>query len=166
MKQQLFLTVFTLIVLLVSCQNKQDHRSKTPADTNAITQENSGEGVPYDIVKGYFVKNTVSEKNLENPKIEDEETFNQYFGAATTMGEEGKPTTIDFTKQFVIAVIEASTEHLTTIAPISLANTGSDQLTLTYRVEKGEKQSYTQRPVLLLVVDKIYNQEVVLEESK
>lgn len=165
MKQQIFLIAFTTISALIACQNRQVNQSSTTEDTISVTKKKSNEEISYTVAKGYFVKNTISEKGLENPKIEDEKTFNQYFGAATTMGKDGKPTAIDFTDQFVIAVIASNTDYSTTITPLRLATNGSDQLTLTYQVEKGEKQSHTQRPVLLLVVDKTYNQEVVLEES-
>ena len=40
----------------------------------------------------------------EYPKITTEEEFNKLFGMATIMGKDGKPTAIDFTKQFVLGV--------------------------------------------------------------
>ena len=52
--------------------------------------------VSYILAANYFVKNTVNQ--LDNPKIETAEKFNEIFGMATTMGKEGKPTEIDFSK--------------------------------------------------------------------
>ena len=59
--------------------------------------------IPFIVTKNYFTKNTVKRGGLENPKIETKENFDGIFGAATTMN--GKPSEINFSKQYVIAVV-------------------------------------------------------------
>jgi hypothetical protein len=102
----------------------------------------------------------------EYPKIVSEEEFNKLFGMATTMGEDGKPTAIDFTKQFVLAIVLPETDFATEINPIKVEEKG-DTLLYTYNVMKGEKQTYSIQPVSIIIIDKKYeNKEVVLSEDK
>lgn len=71
------------------------------------------------------------------------------------MGKNGTPTKIDFSKQMVIGVALPATNDYKEIEPIALTCQGSE-LTLSYRVKLGQRgMSYTMRPMLLLVIDKI-----------
>ena len=47
---------------------------------------------------------------------------------ATVMGANGKPTPIDFNKQFVIAVINNETDISTSFTPIKLEKTEAKKL--------------------------------------
>ena len=73
---------------------------------------------------------------------------------ATTMGENGKPTEIDFDKSFVIAVEEGPVQKETTMTPDLLINHYDGQLVFHYNVKQGADISYTIRPVLIIIVDK------------
>lgn len=111
--------------------------------------------VPYTVADGYFVKNDAP--SVPVGKITSQEEFFRFFGEATTMSR--RPTPIDFTKQFVIAVSQNETDTATTLTPMLLvrSNTG---ITFTYNVEKGQKQSYRIQPLLLIVVNKKYEADV------
>ena len=91
-------------------------------------------------------------------------TFDAIFGMSTTMGEKGKPTEIDFDKSFVIAVEEGQLNKLTELEPGLLlhdddgikSSTPAGHLTFKYYINEGDEISYTIRPVLIIIVDKAY----------
>jgi hypothetical protein len=116
--------------------------------------------VPYTVANRYFVKNTFEPSQFPNPKISSQEEFDALFGAAAVMGADGSPTPIDFSKQFVIAVTTASTDKATAFSVNSLTKK-DNIITLSYKMTVGEKQSFTMRPVLILIVDNKYSGEVV-----
>ena len=105
--------------------------------------------VPYTEARNYFVRNDVSQV----PEvITTEADFMKYFGMATTMGLDGKPTEIDWDKQFVIAAVLPETSVQTEIKPVKLKSEG-DHLVFTYMVREGETMSYTSRPSLIVIVE-------------
>ena len=69
------------------------------------------------------------------------------------------PTKIDFSKQYVIAVINPSTEMLTNLNMPTLSKSG-DIITLAYEEKVEGKQSYSMRPNLILVVDNQYQERL------
>ena len=115
--------------------------------------------VPYDTVRNYFFRNDATVP--ASPKISSQEQFDSLFGAAAFMGKDGQPTSIDFGRQFVIAVVLPETDIETTMEPLSLTRSGGE-LTFTYVKKEGGKVSYTMRPVLLVAVDKAYETETVV----
>jgi len=115
----------------------------------------AGRLVPYTVAKNYFVKNTFQQGMLQSPKIESQETFDQYFGAAAFMGKDGKPTPIDFANQYVIVVIPPATDHSFKLSAKTLRQSGKT-ITLSYSYKLGKEQSSTSQPCLVLVVDKKY----------
>lgn len=146
------LVVFAVIstFLMVSCRN------------TSATQE-STENVPYETVQGYFVKNDADLSTLKNGKIATEGEFSTIFGPAAVMGPNGMPTTVDFSKQYIIAVIGNKTDSAVTVVPVSLVKKG-DHLTFTYEYKVGEKQSYTIRPALIIAVDSQYVEDLELKK--
>ena len=77
-----------------------------------------------------------------------------------------KPTPIDFTKQFVLAIVLPVTDFATEINPQKVEEKG-DSLFYTFEVKKGEKQTYRIQPVSIIILDNKYeNKEVVLSEDK
>jgi hypothetical protein len=114
--------------------------------------------IPYSVVEGYFVRNDV--QMPVNPKIETAEDFDRLFGAATTMSR--KPTQIDFSRQFVVAIILPETAYSTEITPLNIRKTWRRRLTVQYKVTVGAAQTYTVRPLLLLVIDRINKGKVQL----
>jgi hypothetical protein len=111
--------------------------------------------VPFTIANRYFVKNDFQQGMLANPAIYSREEFEKIFGMATVMGKNGTPTPIDFSKQYVIAVIPPATENSVTLKAVSLLKTGSN-ITLTYSYKEGKKLTYTSQSFLLLIVNAKY----------
>jgi hypothetical protein len=148
------LVVFFILVVafFASCES--------PKETSQGEMPMALDTIPYSIAQNYFVKNTVD--SIPDHKIQTEEEFKRYFGYATTMGENGKPSVIDFSKQFAIAVVLPQTDLATTIKPVGLDKGKDKSIQLRYRIEVGSKQSYTSRPLLLLVVDKKFNGPLTL----
>lgn len=87
MKKILF--AFAAIMALAACGNKQ---AATPTSEDNVESTE----IAFEVAKNYFFKN--NQVIPEYPKIVSEEEFNKLFGMATTMGEDGKPTAIDFTR--------------------------------------------------------------------
>lgn len=115
--------------------------------------------VHYELARNYFIRNDVSS---EPPAlIHSQSEFERNFGMATTMGENGQPTTIDFTKQNAICVSVPET-HATTDISIKSVTDSAGVLTVRYKVDYGKIQSYSSHPFLLLIVDKKYGDKVRL----
>lgn len=122
--------------------------------------------IAYTVAKNIFVRNDYKPGSIRNNKITDLATYNATFGQATTMGPDGRPTQIDFSTQFAIAVIPPVTDLATTLAPVSLLQQ-KDKLVFTYSITTGSKQTYTMQPMLLIVADKKYSKlPVVLKKVK
>ncbi len=148
-----------LLVFLSACQPTtppQNSASPTAEDNVEAGATNNTatakEDISFAIAKNYFVKHSMSP--LDNPKIETAEQFQSIFGAATTMGEAGKPTDIDFSKQYVIAVVLPETNLNTTIEAVRLQKNEHNEIDFYYHIQKGEPQTYTIKPALAIVVDK------------
>ena len=139
------------IVLLSSCKQNQKQAEEAEPESQILGKPSE---VNYTVAENYFIKNGA--ELPESHKITDQETFNRTFGMATTMGENGKPTEIDFEKQFVIAVETGPVQKETTLIPDLLINHYDGQLVFHYAVKQGEDISYTIRPVLIIIVDKAY----------
>ena len=144
-------------ITMTSCYNS----SKAPSDANAepsveaphkATPLGRPTAVQFTKAENYFIKNGA--KLPDNHKIIDKETFDSIFGMATTMGENGKPTEIDFDKSFVIAVETGLVQKETTLIPEYLINHHDGKLVFHYAIKQGEDISYTIRPVLIIIVDK------------
>ena len=114
--------------------------------------------VPYSELEHYFFKN--GQAIPDNPKIDTEEAFASLFGMAPVMGEGGKPTPVDFGKEFVIAVVYPVTEYHTELDPESL-RLENGELVFTCDETVGEKQSWSMQPVLLVKVSRKYETETV-----
>lgn len=145
MKKILFGLVLALsaAVLFVGCK-----KSNVP----------EGEDVPYIVAQNYFVNANV--EKLDQPIIDNEAEFARTFGMATTMGEDGKPTAIDWEKQFVIAVVLDAASEYVTIEPKALINT-KDGLHFRYSVKTGDEMTSIMRPCLIVIVDKKYQSRII-----
>ena len=165
MKPKILTTAVLALLFLCSCQAQVKPNKKTQTKDQASNKKGKSDDIPYTIAQRYFVKNTVKPNSLKNPKIETAEMFDEFFGAATVMGEGGRPTQIDFSKQFVIAVISGDTNYSTEIIPVSLKK-GKDQIVFNYQIKVGEKLSFTIGPVLIIIVDKSNKGKVTTKQQK
>lgn len=84
---------------------------------------------------------------------------------ATTMGENGKPTPVDFSKEFVIAQIEDPSNQSVELKPVSIRK-NANILEVKYRKLVGENQSYTNQTAMILIIDKKYEGDVNFVEVK
>ncbi len=162
-----FLTIATVTsLILTSCQNNKKNNIENKQNSNEIEVKKDLKmlDIPFVMTKNYFVKNDV--ENIDNPKIETTEKFNAIFGIATTIGKDGKPTEIDFSKQYIIAVIKPETNLSTTLEPRTLQRNEKGEIILTYKYVTGEKQSYSTRPNFAIIVDKSENGDILLNEIK
>jgi hypothetical protein len=177
--------VIAASLVFSACQNNSKTNTSSDQDTSKVTTDNDTQkiaaidtqkvkkdsvavvknsNVPYAVAEKYFVKNNVDK--IEDPKIVTQEKFSELFGTATTMGKGGKPTKIDFDKEYVIALALPSTEFETSILPVSLVKNEKKEIVFTYRINKGKKQTFSIRPALAIIVDKTNDGKVVVKEQK
>lgn len=122
--------------------------------------------VPYVEAHNYFVRNDVTD--FSPRKITSQEELEKFFGYAAVMSSDGSglPTSIDFSKQYVLAVLLPQTNKDTDIKVKSLSRNG-DKVVLAYKVlAKGKPRTYTTTPFTLLVVDKKYGTNAEFEMLK
>ena len=122
------------------------------------------EEVPYTKLERYFFKNNAEIPT--NPKIDTREQFDSLFGMATVMGPNGRPTEVDFTKQFVIAVVLPVTNQATELDDERLVYwkdlLNSTNLEFHYSIDRDEDTlSWSMQPILLIAVDRQYDAEKV-----
>lgn len=114
--------------------------------------------IPYTEAHNYFVRNDA--KDVPS-KITSQEQLEQYFGMAAFMGKNGEPTKIDFSKEYVIAVVLPVTDLQTELKAGELKQLG-DTLVFHYQMKQGEKQTFTIRPMLMIIVSNDYQGAVKL----
>lgn len=148
--KKVLLAIAVLLGLVACTANKA-----TSAEKSVVSSE-----VPFTVAEHYFFNK--GQDIPVNPKITSEELFKQLFGMATVMGENGKPTKIDSSKQFVLAVVLPVTDINTEINPFKVEEKG-DTLFYHYDVKTGEKQSFSIQPLSIIILDKKYeNKEIFL----
>ena len=115
--------------------------------------------VPFTEAHNYFVRNDAP---CPIPmKITTQDTFERIFGMAAFMGKDGLPTSIDFERQFVIAIVLPETNHSTEIQVKRVTNE-AEGLAVTTRVEVSEAENtWTQVPMQLLIVDRAFERDSV-----
>ena len=144
-----FLFALAMLLAMTACTSNSSETTKSNEDSNEVV---------FEVAKNYFFKN--DQQIPASPKITTEEEFNKLFGMATVIGEDGKPTFIDFTKQFVLAIVLPVTYTAMEISPVKV-EAKSDSLFYTYEVKTGEKQTYSIQPVSIIIIDKQYEDNEV-----
>lgn len=130
----------------------------------ASTKETSSVNkINYTTLNNYFVKNNVKQQGAF--KITSQNEFDKFFGAATVMGKNGKPTKIDFSKQTVVTIILNETAKNTTIQLSNLMLDAGNNIILNYSTKVGEKQTYTTKPFILLAIDKKYSGKLIAKKQ-
>lgn len=160
------LKVFKAMLLVIvfipflACNNRQE----TAGKESSVEKGNEPPEIPYTLAKNYFVRNDFDASKLLTPKITTQEAFEKIFGMATVMGAEGKPTPIDFSEQFVIAVILPVSNKSVELKVQQLLQ-DHDQITLRYTQHNGQDGPMKVQAFLLLIVDKKYDRNVVVEQA-
>jgi hypothetical protein len=164
MTRQIVVLATVTSLLITACQIKP--KTASGSNITSVAGETRSEtkitAIAFKVAKNYFA----IDKKLDNPKIETAEKFNEFFGMAALMGEEGRPTEIDFTKQFVIAVLKPVTHVITTIEPVSLQKNEKNEIILTYKTIVGEKQTYSTLPNFAIIVNKAETGNIILIDKK
>lgn len=152
-------TVFLAGIIVVSCKPKitEENSNRTEITLNENVEKIS-KPIPYTEAKHYFVKNTYINNQIEELKITNSEEFYRIFGMATVMGKDGMPTPIDFSKQYVLAVIDLPTEFSITLK-LNTLKQENDSIIVDYQLEEGEKQSYTSQSSLVILVNQEFKGE-------
>lgn len=144
MKKALFLSLAAVTLLLSSC---------------AVNL--SGVTANYNRMYNYYVNNYFN-NGTHKLVIHNQQDFDAVFGVGAVMGHNGQPTKINFSRQFVIAVILPETNRQTTIETAMLKRVG-DRLYFSYIIEEGHATSYTMRPFTAVVVDRNEPSDVVFQ---
>lgn len=143
----------------VSCNANSRKTKESVTDTST---EVSTDKIPYQVVNGYFINNDIDEV----PEVVTDQTeFTKCFGIAATMGDNEKPTDIDFDKQFVIVASAPVTYMTTEMTPVSLEKT-KEGLVFTCKMTQGEKQTYSTHPFLMIAVDNKNQMPVIVKIMK
>ena len=163
---KIYMVALVLSINLVSCDSKSKDTKTVENETQQENESNLNalEDVPFEMAQNYFVKNTYVDGQLTDPKITSQAKFDEIFGMAHVMGENGKPTSIDFNKQYVIAQIEKESDNQVTLSVANLEQFDK-MIILSYNKMEGKKQSFTTRPFLLLIVDNKYQGTVKVQKN-
>lgn len=156
------ITAFAIACLLAGFAFHDSANAAIDARTGAseLVEDYGTDNIRYTVAKNYFVNNSLD--SLPPVKITDEAIFNECFGMSTAMGKDGQPTAIDFSSQYVIAVTLPVTDTMTVLKPKRLVKGSDGRLTFSYVVKRSKKMTYTMQPLLLVIVDKKHDGEVVL----
>ena len=163
-KLKIHFLILLFLSTYISCQlPKTTANTFAPKPVNAEKKsQNTEKEIPYIIAKRYFVKNNFIQKNENFFKILNQEKFDEIYGAAAVMGKDGMPTPIDFSKQFVVAIVGKETDLNTLYIPNRLTYQ-NNQITFRYEIQESEKQSFTIIPSLLILIDKKFNYNLEVE---
>lgn len=162
MKKAIILAV-SVSAMLSACHTSGKVDNFT-INVDAVSSATTAVDVPYKVANGYFVSNDV--KKLPNGKISKQKDFEAAFGMAAVMGNDGRPTEIDFNNQYVIVVSKPVTDRFTELEPVNLKGDGDGGLVFVYRTKTGQQLSYSMQPSLVVVVDKKYRGMVSIREEK
>jgi len=163
MHTRLFSIIIIACTVFGSCNptSKNTANKEQSSSRESKTSEPAEQDIPYTIANRYFVNNTYKDGDLKNPKITTMEKFDELFGMATIMGPNGKPTPIDFSRQYVLTVIGELSDRGALISPVSLKQR-ADTIFFSYKTTEGEKSMAVIRPMLLIIVDNKYQGDVKL----
>lgn len=124
--------------------------------------------VRYNEAVNYAVRNDAPKQTAR--VVYDMETFDSIFTPTATMGEQGRPSLIDFGFEVVVPVIMPVTDRSTELKIQEVtAGTGKDgqqYLVVYYKVKRGKKLSYKVQPAAILLVGREYvGSKVILIEK-
>ena len=113
-------------------------------------------------MNNYYVNNHLS-SGTHKLVIHNQHDFESVFGEAAVMGRNGQPTRVDFSRQFVVALILPETNRQTSVE-VALVRRLGDRLYFSYIIEQGHATSYTMRPYTAIVVDRMEPSDVVFQQ--
>ncbi|MFD2742969.1 MULTISPECIES: hypothetical protein [Sphingobacterium] len=160
----LFAGAAAAFFMLSACNSGPQNAHDQTIDPSLEEPSTGGDNmhIDYEVADHFLVKHTVKEVP-SNPKIETKEEFDGIFYCTE---EDKEKHEIDFSKNYVIAVMAQSPDVRTTVQPISLRDSEPDEVVFTYRWVSGSEQPDTTRSSIVLVVDKKHNGTVILNEME
>ena len=108
--------------------------------------------VHYTTLENYFVRNDVDCSKQRRLILDNQQDFDAFFGKAATMG--GLPTTVNWNKQYVVAIILPETKRATSIEPVAVKVTDNDVMVFSYHIKKGDKMFHSMVPFTAVAIDK------------
>ena len=108
--------------------------------------------VHYTTLENYFVRNDVDCSKQRRLILDNQQDFDAFFGKAATMS--GLPTTVNWNKQYVVAIILPETKRATSIEPVAVKVTDNDVMVFSYHIKKGDKMSHSMVPFTAVAIDK------------
>ncbi|MFS4473196.1 hypothetical protein [Chryseobacterium sp. T20] len=132
---------------------------------SSCTVNNAQKDIPYQPARKYFVKNTYDNKDFTEKIISSQDEFERFFGAATTMGIDGKPTPIDFSKENVLALIYPKTNLEVKIIPVSLQENERNTV-YSYKVVEGAPRGFMTIPNTIIIIQKPNSKKIIFHKIK
>lgn len=156
---------FLMLLIILGTSSCKNTMSNDKME-NTNVSNNKEKTIPYTLANNYFVKNNFKIDSFLSLKITNKSDFDAIFGMATTMGESGKPTPIDFSKQYVIALIGKETDYSTSFFVNSLKEI-NNQIEVSYKeTVSTQQQTYAIIPFTILLVNNTYNKQLVFKKVK
>ena len=151
-------------LLASACNGDRKTSDDSQSKTNEVSIPKDAE-ISFVEAKNYFVKNTYKDTLIHAKVIKDQKEFDEIFGMATTMSADGKPTEIDFTKNYAIICIGQTTNKSQEINIVSLKKI-NDDVELSYSEKIGETLTYSLRNCKILIVDGSVQGNVILKKQE
>jgi hypothetical protein len=164
MKKLILLALPLAIASLIACGSGQSGSASTDStatDSTAMAGVVTTDSiVPYRLAENYFATSDSLPTVITSAKEQEKNV-----GMATSMGN--TPTTIDWSREFVIPIALPPTGTETEIIPVSLVRNSSGGLTLTYRLREGfSLHGAKMRPFVALIVSRDYLAPVTLQQEE
>lgn len=159
MKKLILLALPLAIASLIACGSGQSGSTSTDstATTGVVTTDSI---VPYRLAENYFATSDSLPTVITSAKEQE-----KHLGMATSMGN--IPTTIDWSREFVIPIVLPSTDSSMEIIPVSLVRNTSGGLTLSYRLKHGiSHHGAKMRPFVAIIVSRDYLAPVTLQQEE
>ena len=157
MKKLILLALPLAITSLIACGSGQSGSASTDstatdstATAGVVTTDSI---IPYRLAENYFATSDSLPTVITSAKEQE-----KHLGMVTAMGH--TPTTIDWSREFVIPIALPPTGTSTEIIPVSLVRNSSGGLTLTYRLKS---KTF---PFVALIVSRDYLAPVTLQQEE
>ena len=159
MKKFILLALPLAIASLIACGSGQSGSTSTDSTATAgvVTTDSI---VLYRLAENYFATSDSLPTVITSAKEQE-----KHLGMVTAMGH--TPTTIDWSREFVIPIVLPPTDSSMEIIPVSLVRNTSGGLTLSYRLKHGISHHGSEmRPFVAIIVSRDYLAPVTLQQEE
>jgi hypothetical protein len=123
---------------------------------SVFAQTSFPQSLAFEKMSNYFVLHSIPSGKTQLLKITSQKEFDAYFGMATTMGEAGKPTSIDFKSNFVLAIVYSYTNQLVELVPIKINQTAKKKAQFQFKYKTKGTQTSISRPITMIQLSNQY----------